>query len=143
MTDETVRIFAYGTLMPGCPNHWQIERYVRAARLGRIQGVLVDLGAFPALVAGDGIVKGIALDVDEAALAITDRIEGYGPGRRPCLYLRKEVTVELDDGEEVRAWTYEFADPERIADRPRLIVGSAGGIPVHAWRAEGDDPGPA
>ena len=134
MPDETVRIFAYGTLMPDCPNHWQVKRHVRAARPGRIQGVLIDLGAFPALVPGNGIVQGVVLDVDEATLAITDRIEGYAPNRRRCLYVRREVTVELDEGREVTAWTYFFADAESIRDRPILVVGQRGGQRVSAWR---------
>ena len=69
--DQVTRLFVYGTLMPGHCNHHRIERFVHRARLGRIPGILVDLGAFPALVPGDGIVEGVVLDIDTVALAIT------------------------------------------------------------------------
>ena len=132
---QPTRLFVYGTLMPGHGNHHRIERHVRHARPGRIQGVLVDLGAYPALVPGDGVVDGIVLDIGPAALVITDRIEGYAPNRRDCLYLRKEVTVTHDDGTQTTAWTYEFSEPRRIDDQPRLTAKEVGGDVVHSWPA--------
>ncbi len=127
------RLFAYGTLMPECANHRQIQRHVRHAGPGSIEGILVDLGAFPALLPGVGVVKGVLLEIDAEALAITDRIEGYAADRECCLYVRKRVEVHLDSGRTTTAWTYEFADPSRIADRPRLIVERVAGREIHAW----------
>ncbi len=133
--DQPVRFFVYGTLMPGHGNHHRIERHVRRGCPGKITGILVDLGAFPALVPGDGIVEGVVLDIDPTALAITDRIEGYGPNRNDCLYIRKEVTVTLDDGTQATAWTYEFAHPQRITDQPRLVAKEVCGALVYSWPA--------
>jgi gamma-glutamylcyclotransferase (GGCT)/AIG2-like uncharacterized protein YtfP len=121
---QHVRLFVYGTLMPGHGNHRQIERFVLRARPGRITGILVDLGAFPALVPGDGLVEGVLLEIDPSALSITDQIEGYAPNRSDCLYLRKTVRVTLDNETQVKAWTYEFADPQRILDHPRTASAS-------------------
>jgi gamma-glutamylcyclotransferase (GGCT)/AIG2-like uncharacterized protein YtfP len=90
---QHVRLFVYGTLMPGHGNHRRIERFVLRARPGRITGILVDLGAFPALVPGDGLVEGVLLEIDPSALSITDQIEGYAPNRSDCLYVRKQVTL--------------------------------------------------
>jgi gamma-glutamylcyclotransferase (GGCT)/AIG2-like uncharacterized protein YtfP len=119
-----LRLFVYGTLMPGHGNHRRIERFVLRARPGRITGILVDLGAFPALVPGDGLVEGVLLEIVPSALSITDQIEGYAPNRSDCLYVRKAGHVTLDDETQVTAWTYEFADPQRIRDHPRLPLTS-------------------
>lgn len=136
MPDVVINLFVYGTLMPDLPNFRQIEDLVIDYQPGTTDGVLVDLGAFPALVPGDGVVRGVVLDVDRRALEITDRIEGYHPDRDHCLYLRREVTVVLKTGESVPAWTYFFADPDRIADHPRLVVDETDGIATFAWESE-------
>ena len=94
--EPSVRLFVYGTLMPGRSNHWQISAHVREAQPGMITGMLVDLGAFPALVPGEGLVKGVVLDIHRSALTVSDRIEGYDPDQQQrCLYLRKAVAVQL------------------------------------------------
>ena len=135
MPDAVVKLFVYGSLKPGFSNYALIERFVHDARSGRIRGILADLGSFPALIPGDGLVEGVVLELDQAALAITDRIEGYAPKRDTCLYWRKQVVLELDDGGQVTAWVYEFAEPQRISGHPRLVAREIGGIPVHAWPA--------
>lgn len=139
MTKATTHLFVYGTLKPGCFNFRQIEPFTTNARKGTIEGILVTMGAFPALVPGRGIVQGVVLDVDEAALEIADRIEGYSPDRHHCLYVRKEVIVRLDDGQKMTAWTYVFASPSQIADQPPLVVGHVKGEPIFAWSDRLDD----
>jgi gamma-glutamylcyclotransferase (GGCT)/AIG2-like uncharacterized protein YtfP len=133
MSAEPTRLFVYGTLVPGRALFPCIAEHVRRARPATIQGVLVDLGAFPGLVPGDGVVKGVLLDIAPAALRITDQIEGHSPDARTCFYERREMEVELDDGSAVRGWTYFFARPESVADRPRVQVGERDGVPVFAW----------
>ncbi len=129
-------LFVYGTLMPGYGNYRRIADHVRSVRPGTIQGILVDLGAFPALLHGEGIVKGMVLAVDAEALRITDVIEGYHPDREHSLYIRKQADVDLGGGETVNAWTYFFAKPDHIQDRPLLCAGDADGVPIFAWPAE-------
>ncbi len=68
------------------------------------------------------------------ALAITDRIEGYQREGGNNLYLRKETLVKLAGGEEVAAWVYDFANPEKIPDHPHLTVDGRDGLPVYEWR---------
>ena len=136
MNEKAQRLFVYGTLMPGGSNHDQIEDHVQVAKPGTVEGILVDLGAFPALVPGAGIVKGVLLEINPAALETADRIEGYHPDRDRCLYLREEVIVRFEDGQEAVAWTYLFANPSSIADCPRLVVGVSDGMPIFAWRSE-------
>ncbi len=137
-SDQPFRLFVYGTLLPGEGNHRLIERHVRSARPATITGVLVDLGAFPALIPGDGIVRGVVLELASEAMAITDRLEGYHSGDDHSLYVRKEVSVQLDDGQEVQAWTYEYADPSTIAERPRLVLDATLGKPIFAWHGQPD-----
>ena len=96
-------------------------------------GVLVDLGAYPALIPGEGIVKGVLLRVDRGALEITDRIEGYSRDRDRCLYVREEVVVQFEDGREVVAWTYLFANSVGVAVCPRIFVSESDGVTVFAW----------
>lgn len=61
--------------MPGEYNHPRIERYVRSAPPATTEGILVDLGSFPALIPGEGLVRGVVLEIDPEGLTITDRIE--------------------------------------------------------------------
>lgn len=136
MTDQVERLFVYGTLKPGYGNHARIADHVRSARPGTIQGILVDLGAFPALLHGKGIVRGVLLVVDAEALAIADFIEGYHPDQERSLYVRKKVEVDLDDGDKVDAWTYFYARSEQVQDLPRLHVGDDDGLSVYSWPAQ-------
>lgn len=124
--------------MPGESHFGLIEWHVRSARLGCTEGVLVDLGAFPALIPGDGIVEGVLLELDDKAMAITDRLEGFHPDRDRSLYLRKEVPVQLDESKQVTAWIYEFSDPSNIEDQPRLVVACQNGTLVYSWRTSAD-----
>ncbi len=91
MSEIVTNLFVYGTLMPGESNFRQIEDFVLDHKAGTIDGILVDLGAFPALISGEGIVKGIMLRTMQEALKITDRIEGYRENRAGCLYFREKI----------------------------------------------------
>ena len=133
MSEITTNVFVYGTLMPGGSNYAQIEQHVIDCSPGTIDGVLVDLGAFPALLPGEGQVKGVVLRVHPIALEITDWIEGYHQDRERCLYFREKRMVQVDDGQEREAWTYFFANPASIVDYPRLVVDDCDGKPVFAW----------
>lgn len=135
MADRVVILFVYGTLMPGGGIHYRIERHVRQARPATVEGVLVDLGAFPALLPGDGVVHGVLLDIEPEGLRIADQIEGHRPNERACFYRRRDIEIHLDAGGIVMGWTYVFARPESVADRPRLLVGEQDGVPIYAWRS--------
>ncbi len=93
------RVFVYGTLLQGEPNHYILEHacFVREARTPAVF-TLCDLGSFPALLAdGSTAVLGEVYEVDAATLARLDRLEGH-----PRLYRRTPIT--LDDGEPVEAY---------------------------------------
>ena len=134
MTEATTtRLFVYGTLKPGHGNFSMIERLFRSSRPASTDGVLIDLGAYPALIPGHGLVKGVVLEMEEEALAIADRIEGYDGDQERNLYDRKKAIIRFEAGGEVTAWVYEYADPDRIANCPQLTVESSGDLPVHEW----------
>jgi len=84
---------------------------------------LVDMGAYPALVAGGrGRVKGELYRVDQACLLALDRLEGH-----PSFYHRAHL--RLEDGRRVSAYL--------------LLAGQAKGrsrIASGDWRAHGGAP---
>ena len=98
-------VFVYGTLKCGHYNHSVLGdsqfmgEYKTAERWG-----LVNLGAFPGLVAGPLSVKGEVYDVDEATLKRIDRLEGVGYG----LYMRHKIPIYNLSGElqDESVWTY-------------------------------------
>jgi gamma-glutamylcyclotransferase (GGCT)/AIG2-like uncharacterized protein YtfP len=130
---NTTRLFVYGTLRPAQPNFVNIKNLVIAHESATTEGELLDLGAFPALVPGDGIVVGDLLTIHSEALRITDRIESCELGAGRNLYDRREVAVTHADGSTISAWTYIFARPERLVGRPKAVVGERDGRPVFAW----------
>jgi gamma-glutamylcyclotransferase (GGCT)/AIG2-like uncharacterized protein YtfP len=85
------RIFVYGTLMSGEPNYRLLTSSVLVGQVLTARGyTLYDLGPFPALVCeGRGRVAGELFEVDDATLALLDRLEGV-----PTFYTRATLTLE-------------------------------------------------
>lgn len=86
-------VFVYGTLLRGEGNHRLLDR---ARRIGDARTTatftLLDLGAWPAMVAGGSTsVRGELYEVDAATLRALDDFEGD-----PDEYRR--TRIELDDG---------------------------------------------
>lgn len=109
------RVFVYGTLLAGEPNH----RLLSAARLvadARTEPLyeLVSLGPFPAMVpSGATAIVGEVYEVDQRTLLSLDRLEGH-----PYFYLR--CTVRLEGGEEAQTYVM---DQEQARGRPRITSG--------------------
>lgn len=94
--DDNARVFVYGTLLSGEPNHRLLARaeFVGEART-EPAFELVDLGAFPAMIPGGrSAIAGEVYTVDGPTLTNLDRLEGH-----PRFYIRQ--TIRLDDGSEV------------------------------------------
>lgn len=105
--------FAYGTLLPGQPNYALWQTAVISQRPATFaNGRLYDLGAYPILMeGGDGIVKGMVIEIEPAAyetiLARLDYLEGYDPAALDsCPYWRLVRPVMLADGGVVETWVY-------------------------------------
>jgi len=109
------RVFVYGTLLRGEPNHGLLARakWVGIART-RAEFHLVDLGEFPAMIAdGKTAISGEVYETDEATLQRLDRLEGH-----PHFYLR--TTIRLEDGAEVE--TYVLREDQARGTR-RILSG--------------------
>ena len=73
----------------------------------RAEWTLIDLGAFPALIEGSGVVRGELYEVDSTLLERLDRLEGV-----PDLYQRQ--ACDLEGG--VRALVYVLGPKARPDD---------------------------
>jgi gamma-glutamylcyclotransferase (GGCT)/AIG2-like uncharacterized protein YtfP len=104
-------LFIYGTLMPGL----RLEAQMQGARfLGHAQvpGRLVDVGRYPGLLLGDGVVSGEVYEVDDAHLARLDGVEDMVPGDRAASqYRREQVTVLSGPLQGQRVQTYVYNRP--------------------------------
>jgi len=104
-------LFIYGTLMPGL----RLQAEMRGAeRLGlaRVPGRLVDVGRYPGLLHGAGLVSGEVYCVSEAQLAHLDEVEEMVPGDRAASqYWRERVTVQEGALAGQQVWTYVYNLP--------------------------------
>ena len=114
-TNGNARVFVYGTLLSGEPNHRLLAdaELVGAART-EPDFDLVSLGAFPAMIRGGGTaIADEVYEVDRPTLDALDRLEGH-----PRFYRRR--AVRLDDGGEVLAY---LLTPDQVRGRPRITSG--------------------
>ena len=91
-----------------------IERWIGFVAGGSVRGALFDLGPYPALVAGDGVVRGeVYACLDPVRLLPRiDALEHYDPQRpRGGEYRREEMTARLDDGRRLPVWAYVYNRP--------------------------------
>ena len=104
MSAGPVLLFAYGTLMRGLPLHHLIEGRADFVGTGSIAARLVDLGGYPGALPGEpGAIRGEVYRLRSAdLLTALDSAEGTE-------FARRLTPVRLDDGGEVRAWTYWFS----------------------------------
>ena len=111
-----VRVFVYGTLLAGEPNH----RVLGSAKLvaeARTEPAfeLRDLGPFPGLVrGGQHAVLGEVYEVDAPTLAALDRLEGH-----PRFYRRARIALE--GGAIVETY---LLTPEQVEGRPVIASGN-------------------
>jgi len=117
-----MKLFAYGTLLKGM-TRFGVLADSQFMGHGFIQGVLYDLGAYPAVGEGDGLVYGELYEIDREKLCELDSIEGYfSENEHHSLYLRKEAGVTLlNNGSRERAYTYFYN--RDLNDYPRIISG--------------------
>jgi gamma-glutamylcyclotransferase (GGCT)/AIG2-like uncharacterized protein YtfP len=127
-------VFVYGTLKRGeCREHcW--PHAPREVEPATCRGELYDLGAHPALIEGDDVVRGevwyIAREHMAETLQAIDRIEDYcgDPEQEngSDLYLRRPVMCRYDDGQVVTAWTYRYAKRAELTPERRIVPNARG-----------------
>ena len=130
-------IFFYGTLMRGFALRERacIEPWLGFVGGGSVRGALFDLGPYPALVAGAGIVRGEVYACLDAArlLPRVDALEHYDPDSpRTGEYRRERMPARLDDGRTLAVWAY-------VYNRP---LGAARSLPGGDYRRAGTGRGP-
>lgn len=118
-------IFVYGTLrrpVGGSPGdtkfHSRISHSIITAQAATLDGaILYDLGTFPGVLRGAGVVVGEVFEIDDHALSEADVIEGH-----PSFYERNLETVTMSNGSVLDAWVY-WAPAALIGDRPAVDGG--------------------
>jgi gamma-glutamylcyclotransferase (GGCT)/AIG2-like uncharacterized protein YtfP len=91
--------------MKGYGLHPVLARGARFLTTGRVRGQLLDLGAYPGLVAGAGVVQGEVYQLETAELLpVLDREEGYN-------FERVRVFATLASGRRARVWLYRYRGP--------------------------------
>jgi gamma-glutamylcyclotransferase (GGCT)/AIG2-like uncharacterized protein YtfP len=109
-------VFFYGTLLP---EHAPAAMRRVVARLsfcgeGSVAGVLYDLGEYPGAVldeSSDRRVYGAVFRLPDDAniLGEMDRYEGYDASFPDMsLFVRRRCPVELNDGNIIECWVYEY-----------------------------------
>ncbi len=109
-------IFFYGTLLPqhAPPNMRSVLIDLRPRGEGSVRGRLFDFGAHPGAVLSDSAKtrvfgKVFQLPEDDAVLAKLDEYEGFDPSAPDSdWFVRKRVTVSMDDGSLLPCWIYEY-----------------------------------
>ena len=104
-------LFIYGTLMPGLRLEAEMQGAERLG-LARVPGRLVDVGRYPGLLHGEGLVSGEVYRVSDAQLARLDEVEEMVPGDRGASqYWRERVTVQDGALTGQQVWTYVYNLP--------------------------------
>jgi gamma-glutamylcyclotransferase (GGCT)/AIG2-like uncharacterized protein YtfP len=117
--------FVYGTLKNGHGNYArQLAGKTTAERAATASGLLFDLGWFPMMIAGEGVVHGELMDVHpdhyDHVLESLDILEGVGSG----FYNRVKISVKVD-GRPMAAWGY-VGTAEKVRGRRFLSRGTWG-----------------
>lgn len=122
------RFVFYGLLQPVSESFPQvIDLAGSGAFLGeaRIRGDLYDVGGFPGMVAGDGLVSGTLYRIDDPVIVPEiDAFEDIVPGdEAESLYRREQHPVLNADGAPTgqTAWVYIFNKP--LAEDPKIESG--------------------
>jgi gamma-glutamylcyclotransferase (GGCT)/AIG2-like uncharacterized protein YtfP len=127
MMPELPYLFVYGTLRGAANTEWSrfLSTASRFVGSGRTHGALFHVGGYPGMTVcsdGETSVRGevYLLNDPSSLLPLLDAHEGCGPGDPPPHeFERQVVTVQLDCGRAVEAWSYIYSlatgDKARIA----------------------------
>ena len=89
LTHYSAKLFVYGTLMAGESNHWWLKgaEFLGSDELEDAQ--LFNLGAYPMLLHGDGMVVGELYQISLQTVQLLDQLEGH-----PDYFQRNWVTLK-------------------------------------------------
>ncbi len=110
----THSVFVYGTLRKGGSNHFRMDGAEFVGK-GVVKGEIYQIDTNPELVFpalkldGEGQVLGEVYHVCETQLIALDAFEGISEHyEEPYEYRRMSVSVELESGELLPAWVWEW-----------------------------------
>jgi len=115
------KVFVYGTLRRGFDNHHLIEKYVQSVTAATMRGILYDLGDYPAMLSGDGVIVGeiVTFTDPQHAFRVMDLLEEFdSPGHPSNEYERVIGVATTEEGENVDCQVYIFRD-ERLEEMQR------------------------
>ncbi len=105
---EKEYVFVYGTLMEGQYNYQRYLYPEKPIAHGCINGYIVlDLGAYPGIVQGQGTVKGEVFEIPCSKLPELDRLESNG-----SLYDRVWTTVYIEKSKSLPAYVYVYKNQQ-------------------------------
>ena len=102
------RVFVYGTLKRGFPNHFFIKGQKSLGPAVTVEPYALYEDVHPLVSKQERIspIHGEVYEVSDAILKRIDLLEDH-----PVHYRREEVDVDLDSGERVTVWMYFFPEP--------------------------------
>jgi len=102
------RVFVYGTLKRGFPNHFFLEGQKRLGGATTADTYALYEDEYPLVSRQERVsrIRGEVYEVGDTILKRLDTLEDH-----PAFYRREEVEVDLDSGERVTAWLYFFPEP--------------------------------
>ncbi|MCX7921496.1 MAG: gamma-glutamylcyclotransferase [Clostridia bacterium] len=108
-------VMVYGTLMMGFENHKVIKESMFISK-AKTRGKLYHLPyGYPAIIEGDGWVKGEVYQVDETTLRALDLLEDYTYGAADNEYNRVMVQALLDSDTVSDVFIYMYANVSKVA----------------------------
>lgn len=120
-------LFVYGTLRDEInhPMSDLLQKYVLEVQSASFCGKLYDTGSFPAAVTSEDESDAVIGDLytikdPQSVFRHLDSYEGYNPHNPRSLFLRKKVSVDLQDNNQVSSWIYLY---NRSTDNLPLIPG--------------------
>jgi gamma-glutamylcyclotransferase (GGCT)/AIG2-like uncharacterized protein YtfP len=123
-------LFVYGTLRPGFSGEGRrLVHDLEAVGEATVRGTLYDVGDYPGMILGDGLVRG-----DVVRVPTRQRFEALDAYEEcdasPPLFRRVLTTARCRDASEKIVWVYTYA--RSIAGKARIHEGD-----YAAWRARG------
>lgn len=109
-----VRVFIYGTLLPGQSNHHVAAPFIIHSEPGSIAARLVDAGDYPAAVRdslarlNDTVVQGQWITIKRAGLAMLDQLEEFYGIEEVNDYER--VWIHDKHNPSIQGWVYVWTD---------------------------------
>lgn len=119
---QLYKVFVYGTLLVGEENHYVAQPYIEYVEKGTIEGLLYNVGDYPAVVLVDGgmEIKGEWFTVNQKGLEQMDWLEDYTENGSENEYERVWVKDCYTNNE---GFVYVYTN-EKVRDLEQIKSGS-------------------